>query len=33
VKRLTFGLTDDIKKEGLKPSLLANRLLFDRSSV
>lgn len=33
VKRLTFGLTDDIKKEGLKPSLLVNRLLFDRSSV
>jgi glycerol-3-phosphate acyltransferase PlsY len=33
VKRLTFGLTDDIKKEGLKPSLLANRMLFDRSHI
>ncbi len=33
VKRLTFGLTDDIKKEGLKPSILVNRLLFDRSSI
>jgi hypothetical protein len=33
VKRLTFGLTDDIKKEGLKPSILVYRLLFDRSSV
>jgi len=33
VKRLTFGLTDDIKKEGLKPGILVNRLLFDRSSI
>jgi glycerol-3-phosphate acyltransferase PlsY len=33
VKRLTFGLTDDIKREGLKPSILANRLLFDRRSI
>jgi glycerol-3-phosphate acyltransferase PlsY len=33
MKRLTFGLTDDIKKEGLKPSTLVNRLLFDRSSI
>jgi len=33
VKRLTFGLTDDIKKEGFKPSILVNRLLFDRGSV
>jgi glycerol-3-phosphate acyltransferase PlsY len=33
VKRLTFGLTDDIKKDGLKPSILVNRLLFDRGSV
>jgi len=33
VKRLTFGLTDDIKKEGLKPGILVTRLLFDRSSI
>lgn len=33
VKRLTFGLTDDIKKEGLKPSIIVNRLLFDRSHI
>jgi acyl phosphate:glycerol-3-phosphate acyltransferase len=32
-KRLTFGLTEDIKKEGLKASILVNRLLFDRSSI
>ena len=33
MKRLTFGLTEDIKKEGLKPSILVNRLLFDRGSI
>jgi len=33
VKRLTFGLTDDIKADGLKPSILVNRLFFDRSSI
>jgi len=32
-KRLTYGLTDDIKKEGLKPDTLVNRLLFDRSHI
>src|SRR5512136_1145788 len=33
IKRLTFGLTEDIRKEGLKPSILVNRFLFDRSRV
>jgi hypothetical protein len=33
VKRLTDGLTADIEKEGLKPNILANRLLFDRSHI
>jgi glycerol-3-phosphate acyltransferase PlsY len=33
IKRLTFGLTEDIKKDGLKPAMLVNRLLFDRSCI
>jgi acyl phosphate:glycerol-3-phosphate acyltransferase len=33
IKRLTFGLTDDIEKEGLKPSVVVNRILFDRSHI
>jgi len=33
IKRLAFGLTEDIEKEGLKPSILVNRLLFDRSHI
>lgn len=33
VKRLTFGLMEDIKREGFKTSMVVNRLLFDRSSI
>lgn len=33
VKRLTFGLMEDIKKEGFKTSMIVYRLLFDRSSI
>ena len=33
VKRLTDGLTEDIRKEGLKGSILVNRTLFDRSHI
>jgi glycerol-3-phosphate acyltransferase PlsY len=33
VKRLTDGLTEEIKREGLKASILVNRMLFDRSSI
>jgi hypothetical protein len=33
VKRLTDGLTVDVEREGLKPSVLVNRLLFDRSHI
>jgi hypothetical protein len=33
IKRLTDGLTDDIKKEGLRPGIVVNRLLFDRSHI
>jgi hypothetical protein len=32
-KRLTDGLTEDIRKEGLKAGILLNRMLFDRSHV
>lgn len=32
-KRLTDGLTADIEKEGLKASILVNRLFFDRSHI
>jgi hypothetical protein len=33
VKRLTDGLMEDIRKEGLKGSILVNRALFDRSQI
>lgn len=33
IKRLTDGLTEDIRKEGLKASILVNRMLFDRSQI
>jgi hypothetical protein len=33
IKRLTDGLTGDIEKEGLRASILVNRVLFDRSHI
>lgn len=33
LKRLVFGLREDIAREGLSPGMVANRLLFDRSRI
>lgn len=33
IKRVTFGLTEDIEREGLKAGTLVNRMLFDRSHI
>ncbi len=32
-KRLTFGLAEDLRGEGLRPATVINRLLFDRSRI
>ena len=32
-KRVTFGLREEVAKDGLRPGLVVNRVLFDRSHI